>query len=55
MTASRYWSGRGVAKDASKAVHWWKAAAELGDAHAQLNLGMRSGLEAHSIVIRVVS
>jgi TPR repeat protein len=40
MVAVRYESGRGVAKDASKAVEWYAAAAALGHAKAQYNLGL---------------
>jgi TPR repeat protein len=36
-----YAQGRGVAKDESKAVHWWQAAAAQGVAEAQYNLGLR--------------
>jgi TPR repeat protein len=34
-----YADGRGVAKDESKAVSWWTAAAEQGVARAQFALG----------------
>jgi TPR repeat protein len=32
--------GQGVAKDESKAVQWWQAAAAHGLAQAQFNLGI---------------
>jgi len=34
-----YWSGNGAEADPTKAVHWIKRAAELGDASAQVLLG----------------
>ncbi len=39
FVGSMYDDGRGVAKDQSKALKWWTAAAEQGHAPAQLNLG----------------
>jgi hypothetical protein len=33
-----YYSGEGVAKDLIQAAHWWRKAADLGDATAQHNL-----------------
>ncbi len=36
----RYAEGRGVAKDESKAVQWYAAAAAQGHVDAQFNLGM---------------
>jgi TPR repeat protein len=35
-----YDQGRGVAKDESKALKWWQAAADQGLAQAQVYLGM---------------
>ena len=35
-----YSEGEGVAKDAAKAVEWWRKAAEQGHAHAQSRLGV---------------
>jgi TPR repeat protein len=40
MAGLSYAGGRGVARDESKAVQWWQAAAAQGDADAQLNLGV---------------
>jgi len=34
-----YSTGQGVPKDAAKAVHWYRKAAEQGSASAQSNLG----------------
>jgi len=35
-----YYNGKGVPKDAAKAVEWWRKAAEQGNADAQFNLGV---------------
>jgi TPR repeat protein len=40
MAGVHYAQGRGVAKDESKAVQWWQAAAAQGHAQAQFNLGL---------------
>ena len=34
-----YFNGKGVSKDESEAVRWYRKAAEQGDADAQANLG----------------
>ena len=34
----RYYSGEGVAQSLERAAHWWKQAAENGNARAQCNL-----------------
>jgi TPR repeat protein len=36
-------TGRGVTRDAPKAIQWWTTAAKLGLADAQFNLGMLLG------------
>jgi hypothetical protein len=35
-----YASGRGIAKDDTQAVYWFRKAAEQGHAKAQYNLGL---------------
>ena len=36
-----YGKGRGVEQDHAEAVHWFRMAADQGDAQAQLNLGVK--------------
>ena len=36
-----YDNGRGVRQDYAQAMQWYRQAAEQGDAHAQLALGLR--------------
>ncbi|MCH7937956.1 MAG: sel1 repeat family protein [Proteobacteria bacterium] len=38
-----YYKGRGTARDYTKAVHWWRRAAEQGFTEALNNLGMSYG------------
>ena len=35
-----YYKGEGVAKNAEKAVHWWRKGAEQGSPDGQYNLGL---------------
>ncbi len=46
---NRYYTGRGVVKDQTEAMRWWRKAAEQGDAEMQRRLAFQYWLDGNNV------